>query len=71
LDNKEQGTQKRRKMIKTQRKYQRNTILSNKYSFKIDMSNTVTAPPVLTVVKDKFAKVITEGTLSPANKPTD
>jgi hypothetical protein len=71
LDNKEQGTQKRRKTIKTERKYQRNTILSNKYPFEIDMSNTVTAPPVLTVVKDEFAKVIIEGTLSPTNKPID
>jgi hypothetical protein len=30
-----------------------------------------TTQTVLTVVKDKFAKVITEETLSPTNKPTD
>jgi hypothetical protein len=71
LDDKEQRTQKRRKTIKTQRKYWRNTILSNKYPFEIDMSNTAAAQPILTIVKDEFAKVITEGTLSPANKPTD
>jgi hypothetical protein len=35
------------------------------------MSNTAAAQPILTIVKDEFAKVITEGTLSPANKPTD
>jgi hypothetical protein len=35
------------------------------------MSTTTAAQPVLTVVKDEFAKVITEGTLSPTNKPTD
>jgi hypothetical protein len=35
------------------------------------MSTTAAAQPVLTVVKDKFAEVITEGTLSPTNKPTD
>jgi hypothetical protein len=35
------------------------------------MSNTVAAQPVLTIIKDKFAEVITEGTLSPTNKPTD
>jgi hypothetical protein len=35
------------------------------------MSTTTTAQPILTIVKDKFAEVITEGTLSPTNKPTD
>jgi hypothetical protein len=35
------------------------------------MSTTAAAQPVLTVVKDKFAEVIMEGTLSPTNKPTD
>jgi hypothetical protein len=35
------------------------------------MFTTAVAQPVLTIVKDKFAEVITEGTLSPANKPTD
>jgi hypothetical protein len=35
------------------------------------MSTTAAAQPILTVVKDEFAKVITEGTLSPTNKPTD
>jgi hypothetical protein len=35
------------------------------------MSTTAAAQPVLTVVKDKFTEVITEGTLSPTNKPTD
>jgi hypothetical protein len=37
----------------------------------INMSTTAAAQPILTVVKDKFAEVITEGTLSPTNKPTD
>jgi hypothetical protein len=35
------------------------------------MSTTAAAQPVLSVVKDKFAEVITEGTLSPTNKPMD
>jgi hypothetical protein len=35
------------------------------------MSTTAATQPILTVVKDKFAEVITEGTLSPTNKPTD
>jgi hypothetical protein len=34
-------------------------------------STTAAAQPILTVVKDEFAEVITEGTLSPTNKPTD
>jgi hypothetical protein len=37
----------------------------------IKMSTTAATQPILTVVKDEFAKVITEGTLSPTNKPTD
>jgi hypothetical protein len=37
----------------------------------INMSTTATAQPILTFVKDKFAEVITEGTLSPTNKPTN
>jgi hypothetical protein len=35
------------------------------------MSTSATTQTVLTIVKDKFAKVITEGTLSPTNKPTN
>jgi hypothetical protein len=35
------------------------------------MSTSAAAQPVLTVVKDEFTEVITEGTLSPTNKPTD
>jgi hypothetical protein len=37
----------------------------------INMSTTAAAQTVLTIVKDEFAKVITEGTLSSTNKPTD
>jgi hypothetical protein len=37
----------------------------------IDMSTTAATQPILTIVKDEFAEVITEGTLSPTNKPTD
>jgi hypothetical protein len=37
----------------------------------INMSTTAAAQPILTILKDKFAEVITKGTLSPANKPTD
>jgi hypothetical protein len=35
------------------------------------MSTTAAAQPILTIIKDEFAEVITEGTLSPTNKPTD
>jgi hypothetical protein len=35
------------------------------------MSTTATTQPVLTVVKDKFTEVLTEGTISPSTKPTD
>jgi hypothetical protein len=35
------------------------------------MSTTAAAQTILTVVKDEFAEIITEGTLSPTNKPTD
>jgi hypothetical protein len=35
------------------------------------MSTTAATQPILTIIKDKFAKVITEGTLSPTNKFTD
>jgi hypothetical protein len=35
------------------------------------MSTTAAAQPVLTIVKDEFTKVLTEGTISPSTKPTD
>jgi hypothetical protein len=35
------------------------------------MSTTAAAQPVLTIVKDKFAEVLTEGTISPSIKPAD
>jgi hypothetical protein len=35
------------------------------------MSTAATTQTILTVVKDKFFEVITEGTLFPTNKPTD
>jgi hypothetical protein len=35
------------------------------------MSTTAATQTVLTIVKDEFAEVITEGTLSFTNKPTD
>jgi hypothetical protein len=35
------------------------------------MSTAAAAQPVLTVVKDKFTEVLTEGTISPSTKPTD
>jgi hypothetical protein len=35
------------------------------------MSTTAAAQPILTVAKDEFTKVLTEGTLSPSTKPTD
>jgi hypothetical protein len=35
------------------------------------MSTTAAAQTVLIVIKDKFTEVITEGALSPTNKPTN
>jgi hypothetical protein len=35
------------------------------------MSTTAAAQPVLTVVKDEFAEVLTEESLSSSAKPTD
>jgi hypothetical protein len=35
------------------------------------MSTSAAAQNVLTIVKDEFTEVLTEGTLSPSNKPTD
>jgi hypothetical protein len=37
----------------------------------INMSTTATAQTILTIVKDEFAEVVTEETLSPTSKPTD
>jgi hypothetical protein len=35
------------------------------------MSNSAFTQTILTVIKDEFAEVLTEGTLSPTTKPTD
>jgi hypothetical protein len=35
------------------------------------MSTTASSQTILTVVKDEFTEVLTEGTLSPTIKPTD
>jgi hypothetical protein len=35
------------------------------------MSTTAAAQPVLTIVKDEFTEVLTEGTISPSTKPTN
>jgi hypothetical protein len=35
------------------------------------MSTSASTQNVLTVIKDEFAEVLTEGTLSPTNKPAD
>jgi hypothetical protein len=35
------------------------------------MSTSASTQTVLTVVKDEFAEVLTEGTLSPTTKPAD
>jgi hypothetical protein len=37
----------------------------------VDMSTTAAAQTILTVIKNEFAEVITEETLSPTNRPTD
>jgi hypothetical protein len=35
------------------------------------MSTSASTQNILTVIKDEFAEVLTEGTLSPTTKPTD
>jgi hypothetical protein len=35
------------------------------------MSTSAAAQPVLTIVKDEFTEVLTEGAISPSTKPTD
>jgi hypothetical protein len=35
------------------------------------MSTSASAQTVLTIIKDEFAEVLTEGTLSPTTKPAD
>jgi hypothetical protein len=35
------------------------------------MSTSASTQTILTIVKDKFAEVLTEGTLSPTTKPAD
>jgi hypothetical protein len=37
----------------------------------VNMSTSASTQNVLTIVKDEFAEVLTEGTLSPTTKPTD
>jgi hypothetical protein len=35
------------------------------------MSTTAATQPVVTIIKDEFAEVLTEGTISPSIKPAD
>jgi hypothetical protein len=37
----------------------------------VNMSTSASTQNVLTVIKDEFAEVVTEGTLSPTTKPAD
>jgi hypothetical protein len=37
----------------------------------VNMSTSASTQNVLTVIKDEFAEVVTEGTLSPTAKPAD
>jgi hypothetical protein len=37
----------------------------------LNMSTSTSTQNILTVIKDKFAEVVTEGTLSPTAKPAD
>jgi hypothetical protein len=58
--------EERRKTIRTEKAYWRNFILSNKYLSETNMSTSASAQTVLTIVKDEFTEVLTEGTLSPS-----
>jgi hypothetical protein len=40
-------------------------------TYTVNMSTSASTQTVLTVVKDEFAVVLTEGTLSPTTKPVD
>jgi ribosomal protein L37AE/L43A len=68
IKNKELEKKKDNKNLK---KHWRNTIPLNKYPSEINMSTSAAAQTVLTIVKDKFTEVLTEGTLFPTTKPTD
>jgi hypothetical protein len=39
--------------------------------FTVNMSTSAATQNILTIIKDKFTEVLTEGPLSPSNKPTD
>jgi hypothetical protein len=59
---------------KTQREYEEVLILSKEYysnTFKLKMSTSASAQTILTIVKDNFTEVLTEGTLSPTAKQAD
>jgi hypothetical protein len=40
-------------------------------TYTVNMSTSTSTQNVLTVIKDEFAEVLTEGTLSPINEPAD
>jgi hypothetical protein len=64
---------KERKRINSQENIKMNVILLNKQTsnYTVNMSTSASTQNILTVVKDEFAEVLTEGTLSPTTKPAD
>jgi hypothetical protein len=63
---------KTEKRIKIQRKYEETSFYQKNIQLKqINMSTSASTQTILTIIKDEFAKVKTEGTLSPTKKPTN
>jgi hypothetical protein len=65
---------RRKKRIKSQETYWKTPFYQriNKFrSTPTDMSTSTNTQNILTIVKDEFTEVLTEGTLSPSTKPAD
>jgi hypothetical protein len=65
---------KRRKTIKKPKEIQKKHHSTQEYqpnNQKTEMSTSASTQTVLTVVKDEFTEVLTEGTLSPTTKPAN
>jgi hypothetical protein len=56
---------------KNQRNIEETPFYQTNISSEINMSAAAATQPVLTIIKDEFTKVLTEGTLSPSAKPFD
>jgi hypothetical protein len=62
---------KKKKNDKNQRNIEEIPFYQTNIPSEINMSTTAAAQPILTVIKDEFTEVLTEGTLPPSTKPTN